>query len=181
MNIEQSLSSILMSTDNNKQIIIGRIGSVYGLKGWLKIISFTEPVENIFSYQPWQLFIHHQWQPVSVKNFNKQGTQLIALLDICTNREDTRQYTGLDISIFRQQLPTLSNNEYYWSDLEGLKVVNKEGYLLGTVDHLFATGSNDVLVVIGNKKYLIPYLLNQFILHIDLNNQTMLVDWDPDF
>lgn len=170
-----------MSTDNNKQIIIGRIGSVYGVKGWLKIISFTEPAENIFTYQPWQLFIQQKWQPVSVKNFNTHGTHLIVLLDLCTNREDARQYTGLEIGIFRQQLPNLPNNEYYWSDLEGLKVVNKEGYLLGTVDHLFATGSNDVLVITGKKKYLIPYLLDQFILHIDLNNQTILVDWDPDF
>ena len=88
---------------------------------------------------------------------------------------------GCEIGIRRDQLPAAAPGEYYWSDLQGLKVVTIEGELLGTVDHLIETGANDVLVVKGERERLIPFVLDQVIVNVDLDKREMQVDWDKSF
>lgn len=169
-----------MGIDKNK-VIIGRIGAAYGVKGWLKIHSFTEPRENIFNYSPWFIKKQDKWQPIEIAGFAEHTPQMVILFAGCNDRETAQLYTGAEIAIERKQLPKLAQNEYYWSDLEGLTVINTENIVLGTIDYLFETGSNDVLVVKGDKQYLIPFLLDQFILAVDLPNKTILVAWDAEF
>jgi 16S rRNA processing protein RimM len=98
----------------------------------------------------------------------------------CYTPEEARAFTNVSIGVFRDQLPPLPNNEYYWSDLEGLTVVNLQGIELGTVAYLFETGANDVIVVQGTKEHLIPYVPGPIIKNVDLNKR-IEVDWDPDF
>jgi len=163
------------------KVIVGRVGAVYGIKGWVKIQSFTEPRQNLFSYAP--LYIKHQgiWQIVKLADYNEQAKQLVAQFSGYNDRESAQLLTGSELAIERQQLPKLAKNEYYWSDLEGLTVINTEGVLLGKVEYIFETGSNDVLVVKGERQYLIPFLLNQFILSVDLLHKNLQVDWDAEF
>jgi 16S rRNA processing protein RimM len=167
----------------NDLVIIGRIGKPFGLQGFIKIQSFTEPESNIFLYFPWQI---HQGQQtprtVAINEWQQQGEKLVIKIENCETPEQARLYTGADIAIFRHQLPKLTANEYYWSDLEGLTVINQQGVTLGIVEYLFEAGANDVLVVKNDaNQLLIPYALGKYVLNIDLENKTILVDWDAEF
>lgn len=164
-------------------VIVGQLGAPHGVKGWMRVNSFTQSVENIFDYHPWLVWQKstQTWEVMSYEKVEYHAKGMIVLLKGVTDRNTAALYTQSEIAISRNQLPDLSDNEYYWNDLEGLNVVTLEGILLGKVDHLFETGSNDVLVVRGEKEHLIPYLMGNTIINIDLANQTIQVDWDPEF
>lgn len=160
-------------------LIVGRIGSTFGIKGWLKIISYTDPQENILTYSPWQLFINGKWQIKHIVDCKPHGQGLIALLKGYSNPEEARLLANVDIAIDRMLLPALPVGEYYWADLIGLKVVNQQAIELGVINSLFDTGANDVMVVKGEKETLIPYI-KQVVLGVDINAKLMQVDWDLD-
>lgn len=168
-------------TSSKKLISVGKVVSVYGVKGWVKILSFTEPRENILDYLPWQLIIKDQPHPVKVTDQKVYTDKMIVQLDNCNDRDQARRYVGLDIEIYRDQLPPPSAGEYYWTDLEGMLVTNQQNELLGTVDHVMATGSNDVLVIQGEKRHLVPILMDSVVLNIDFATNTIKVDWDANF
>lgn len=162
------------------RIIIGRLGSPFGVKGWIKVISFTDPREKILEYKPWQLCINNQWQRIEILNSQYQGKSIIVQLAGLQDREIAKTYTHGEIAIERNQLPVLPEQDYYWVDLIGLKVITKSGEMLGLVNHLIATGSNDVLVVKGDRERLIPYV-DEVIVQVDLQTKEITVDWDPSF
>jgi len=167
--------------------VVGQITSVYGVKGWLKIYSHTDPMDSILSYKPWLIQRNGQWVAVNVETSRKHGKGLVAKLEKVDDRDVARQYCGIDIAIERSQLPALDAGEYYWSQLEQLTVHTLAGEVLGKVSHLIETGSNDVLVVKGDsnsiddKERMIPYLPDQVVKEINLDTGTMRVDWDPEF
>ncbi|WP_455222843.1 ribosome maturation factor RimM [Kaarinaea lacus] len=165
-------------------VVVGKISSAFGVKGWLKINSFTEPVTNILQFKPWYLQTrqtHQPWKSVKVIEGRAHGKQVVVQLEGVNDRNQAELMRGLDIAVKRDQLPETHDNEFYWVDLEGLKVVNQEGIELGVVESLMETGANDVLVVRGEKERLIPYVMNEYILEVDLDAGTIIVDWDPDF
>lgn len=88
---------------------------------------------------------------------------------------------GCEIGIRPEQMPATGPGEYYWRDLEGLEVVNLQGERLGRVDHLLETGANDVLVVVGERERLIPFVSAQVVTEVDLETGLIRVDWDKDF
>lgn len=167
--------------------IIGQITSVYGVKGWLKIYSHTEPMDGILGYKPWLIQRNGQWVSVNVEASRKHGKGLVAKLEKVDDRDVARQYCGTDIAIEKSMLPALAVGEYYWSQLEQLTVYTLSDELLGKVSHLIETGSNDVLVVKGDsnsidsRERMIPYLPDQVVKEINLDTGTMRVDWDPEF
>lgn len=167
--------------------VVGKITSVYGVKGWVKIYSFTSPMENILAYAPWLLKMGGQWKPYKVAESKQHGKGLIARLEGVNDRELARQFCGVEIAIDKTLLPELDAGEFYWSQLEQLAVYTLNGELLGRVSHLIETGSNDVLIVKGNaesidrRERMIPYLPDQVIKEINLETGTMRVDWDPEF
>ncbi len=167
--------------------IVGQITSVYGVKGWLKIYSHTEPMEGLLSYKPWLIKRDGQWVPIHVETSRKHGKGLVAKLIKVDDRDIARQYCGADIAIERSLLPKLALGEYYWSQLEQLTVYTLSDQLLGKVSHLIETGSNDVLVVKGDsnsidsRERMIPYLPDQVVKEINLETGSMRVDWDPEF
>lgn len=166
---------------SSKPIIIGKIGAPYGVRGWVKIISFTEPAENIFNYLPWQLQKGNKKQTLQIAAKRIHDMALIAHPIDCNDRDTAQTYTNAEIIIQREQLPPLPQGEYYWTDLEGMNVVTLQGQSLGTVIEIFSTGANDVLVVEGEKRHLIPFLKGQVVLHVDITQKTIQVDWDPEF
>ncbi|MBL4647531.1 MAG: ribosome maturation factor RimM [Gammaproteobacteria bacterium] len=170
-------------TEQQQQTIVaGRIGRTHGIKGWVKIISFTEPLEQILQYQPWQLIHKSSSQLLNIKHGHRHGKGLIAKLPGIDTPEQAAVYTNVDIIIDKIQLPDLEEGEFYWSDLQGLDVFDQQNEKLGVVDHLIATGANDVLVIHGgDKELLIPYLPDRVVKNIDLIKQRMIVDWDKDF
>ncbi|MFM2486512.1 ribosome maturation factor RimM [Celerinatantimonas yamalensis] len=169
-------------------VIVGRLGAVYGIKGWLKINSFTEQHEAIFDYPNWLIGQDNQWQSVVITEWRRHNNALIAKFEGYDAREQSQTLTGMEIGIASDQLATLADDEFYWRDLLGMKVVNRQGYDLGQVTDLMETGSNDVLVVkanlkdaFGKKERLIPFIESQMIDSVDQQAQVITVDWDPDF
>lgn len=161
-------------------VTAGKIGSTYGIQGWLKIHTYTEFGASLFEYKPWYLSSgNDEWNTIEVEDGRIHGNGIIAKLAGISTPEDARLLTGKMIAITRSQLlPKLKKDEYYWSDLVGLTVRNKNGEILGKVMYLMETGSNDVLVIKGDKEHAIPYLPGDIITNINLVKQEMHVDWE---
>ncbi len=164
-----------------KLVPLGRICGVFGLQGWLKIFSDTEPREGITRYQQWILTDGKRQRRVMLEEGKRRGKGVIAKLKGIDDRNAAELLIGQVIAVNRVDLPVLENGEYYWSDLIGLNVVNMQGSSLGKIESLFATGANDVMVVRGERERLIPWDRGQVIKKIDLEKRQMDVDWDPDF
>jgi len=162
-----------------RTLVVGRITGVYGLHGWVKVFSETEPIESILTYSPWLL--GEDAEKYHLVEGRVHGKGLVARLEGCQNRDDASALVGRVISVSREQLPLLGEGEFYWADLEGLQVKNLEGVSLGKIDHLFATAGNDVMVVCGERERLIPFLWEEVIRDVDFDLCQMRVDWDPDF
>ena len=173
-------------------ILLGEITGVSGLKGWVKVFSHSSPRLQITEYKQW--FIQAKgksnndaWQTIKVKDGKVQGKNIIALLEGVQYRDQAEALIGSKIAVSSDQLEKLSKGEYYWRDLIGLNVENTEGVKLGKIDWLFNTGSNDVVTVIGKddegeiKEHLIPYIMDDYVISVSLNDSLMVVDWDPDF
>jgi len=166
---------------STRLVTVGRLGAPYGVKGWLKLQSFTKPLQNILSYQPWQVNLNGQWQGIKMEQARAHGKSLVVKLTVCQDRNVAAKFTNAYIAIPQDQLPSLPQNEFYWSDFVGLTVVNQQNITLGIVDHLQETGSNDVLIVKGSKEHWIPYLPGRYVLQVDLSQKTIVVDWDENF
>ncbi len=169
-----------MKNANTPYIIVGKIGAPYGVRGWFKVHSYTEFGASILEYRPWYLSqANDQWSSAQIENGKIHGNGIIAKLVGINSPEEARLLTGKTIAIARSQLPVLKKDEFYWSDLEGLTVVNKEGQTLGTVSYLIETGANDVLIIKnGDKEHAIPYLPGKVVVNVDLEKQQITVDWE---
>jgi 16S rRNA processing protein RimM len=169
-------------TDAESHIIVGCFGAPYGVRGWLKVVSYTDPKSNILTYKPWQVLLEGVWQKLEIVTGRTHGADLVVQLPGCDDREiAARRYTGAKIAITHAQLLPLPIGDYYWNDLIGLEVVTTSGISLGHITQLLETGSNDVLVVEGERQRLIPYLPEQVVVKVDLANKKMQVEWDPEF
>lgn len=160
------------------RVTVGRLAGVYGVKGWLRVQSFTQPLENLLNYAPWHVEGH------GVKAVNEgrpHGKGLIVHLDGIDDRDAAAMLVGNDVSVERSLLPELDAGDYYWSDLIGLKVVNRDGDDLGKIVRLLETGVHDVLVIQGDRERLIPYAPGRTVDAVDLGSGTMTVDWGADY
>ena len=167
----------------NDMVILGRISGVFGVKGWMKVHSDTEPRENILNYSPWYLLINGQWQARKVLTGRVHGKGLVVQLEGCDDRDLAATLVKTKIATTRENLPKPAPGEYYWRDLEGLQVRTLDAVDLGKVTSLMETGANDVLVVKAEdgQERLIPFIRDSVITHVDLQAGTMTVDWDPEF
>lgn len=170
-----------MGEKDPRRLPVGRISGVFGVKGWVKVYSFTDPREKIVSYSPWFLKQGGVWRTVKVEDGKRHGEGVIVKLVGCDDRDQAALLRDAEIAIDRSNLETLGPDEYYWADLIGLRVETVDGIDLGEVDHLIETGANDVLVLRGERERLIPYLRGDVIKEIDLDAGLMRVDWDPEF
>jgi len=165
----------------NEILLLGKISGVFGVKGWVKIFSHTSPIQQIVSYSPLYLRYKSGWQAIEVVKGQKQGKAVVAQLEGIDDRDQAFALIGTEIGIRQDQLPTLQSGSYYWSELQGLTVVNQQQIELGCVDWLFSTGSNDVLVVKGEKEHMVPWIEESVIIAVDQEKKQILVDWDADF
>ena len=167
-------------------IVLGKITSVHGVRGEVKIYSFTDPIDNLLGYPAWTLKRDGEVKQVELVSGRLQGKILVAKLKGLDDREVARTFAGFDICVPRALLPDLDDGEYYWHQLEGLKVIDLQGQLLGRIDHLLETGANDVMVVkpcpgsLDDRERLLPYT-EQCVQKVDLAAGEMRVDWDADF
>jgi len=166
--------------DNEQYIVIAKIGAPYGVRGWLKIQTFTDNIENAIHYQPWYAEDSNgHLSPLAIAEVDGKNGRLMAKISGVDTPEIARLYTGKLLHIPRSKLPKLKQDEYYWSDLEGLTVIDHRGDALGKVSYLLETGANDVLIVKGSKEFAVPYLPGQVIKSISLEKQEIHVEWEP--
>lgn len=170
-----------MPDQASERLVVGKISGIYGVKGWVKIYSWTHPRENILSYPCWQVGGKGKWAEMSLKDGKVHGKGIIAKLENCDTREQAELLMGREVSIFEEDLADLEEGEFYWRDLIGLTVINEQQQELGIVKSLMETGANNVLVVRGDSEHLIPWVMGQFVLDVNLEESTLTVDWDPDF
>ncbi len=160
---------------------MGKVVGLFGVRGWVKVHSHTRPMEGILSYRPWQVMLHGAWRALEVAEGQVHGKGLVVRLRGYENRDQAADLIGAPIGVRACDLPALATGEYYWAQLEGLRVVNLAGEELGTVSHLFDTGANDVLVVKqGRRERLIPYT-RYAVRGVDLVKREICVDWEKDF
>lgn len=169
-----------MEKTASRLVTIGRISGVYGVHGWVKVYSYTVPREAILDYSPWRIRREKRWESVSVLDGRRQGKTVVAQLEGWTDRDAVRALTGAEVAVDRGQLGEAEPGKYFWADLIGLEVVNREGVGLGRVDHLMETGANDVLVVQGERERLIPFVPEHYIVEVDLEAGRITVDWSPE-
>ena len=160
-------------------LVVGHISGLYGVRGWVKVFSQTEPRDNILSYQPWYLGGSHKPQRLVEGRRHCKG--LVARLEGCEDRDQAATLVGQQVAVRRDQLPPPAAGEFYWTDLEGLAVETVGGAILGRVDRLFSTAANDVLVVTGDRDRLLPFVWDQVVKDVDLDLGRIRVDWDPAF
>jgi len=166
-------------------IALGKVSGVFGVKGWVKVHSYTDPREKIVEYSSLMVKHQGQWQEVKPTGGKRQGKTVVIKLTGVDDRNEAELYIGDEIAIRQQQLEQLSEGEYYWRQLEGLNVRTTDGVELGKVHHLLETGANDVLVVRdaneGKRERLIPFTIGHAVVEVDLSAQKITVDWDPEF
>lgn len=162
-------------------INVGKISGVFGIKGWVKVFSFTADKANILKYSPWLLKKAGETKTIKVIDGNLQGKAIVAHLEGINDRDKAESLMGWDIFINPEQLPKAARGEYYWSDLVGLNVENTDGVEFGVITSLLETGANDVIIVQGERERCIPFLQGQTIVSIDLDARKMIVNWDADF
>jgi 16S rRNA processing protein RimM len=165
-----------------RRVTVGRLHGAFGVRGDVKLESFTEPLHAIARYQPWILRDARGNERVCTgARVRRGGKGLIATLPGVSDRDAAEVLRGVEVQVPRSALPPLAPGEFYWVDLEGLQVVNLEGVVLGTVEYLFSNGANDVIVVQGERERMIPFVRPQFVHDVDLEARRMIVDWDADF
>lgn len=164
-----------------RRIVVGRVGSAHGVHGWVRVWSYTNPEGNLLDYSPWQLKRAGACSLVQVVQGRMYGKRMVVKLAGYDDRQTAESLLGAEILVERQQLPALAAREYYWADLLGARVVNGSGVELGRVVGLLSTGANDVLRIQGDRDRLIPFLLDDVIREVDLEQRTIRVDWEPDF
>ena len=182
-------------------VVMGRVVAPYGIFGWLKVVPDTEIFDGLFDYNTWWLGKGNDWREMLVENAKIHNDVLVVKLEGINDRDAAFACKGKQIAVPRNALPEPEENEYYWSDLIGLHVKNKQGIDFGLISEVFETGANDVLVVkpvpiklenseslIADKdiakdklqERLIPFI-DSVVLEVDLVAKSMLVDWDADF
>ena len=174
------------SPNTDDLVVIGKIGAVHGVRGEVKVHSFTESMDSLLDYPLWQLRRGKEIKQVKLASGRLQGKSLVAKIEGLDDRELARTLTGYEICVQRSELPELIGDDFYWHQLVGLKVINQDQHVFGIVDHLLETGANDVLVVkpsadsLDDRERLLPYT-QQCVQSVDLTANEIRVEWDVDF
>lgn len=162
-------------------IELGRIVGTHGVRGWVKVYSDCRPREAIFKYKDFLGLSSQGNRPLRLSASRVQGNGLVAKFVGVDDMDQARALNGLVLAV--ATLKPLQKGEFYWRDLIGLTVINRQEETLGRVKTLLETGANDVLVVVddSDREILIPYVVPRYVEHIDLEQKQMRVDYSLDW
>ena len=170
-----------MSGAPRQLVTLGHISGLFGVKGWVKIHSYTDPRDGIVGFETWILRTAGDEVAVKIEQGKKHGRTVVAKLKGIDDRDQANELVGAEIAVERSALAPCDPGEYYWTDLEGMDVVTIDGLTLGRLDHLFETGGHDVMVVDGDRQRLIPFVQGKVVQDVRLEQRLILVDWDPTY
>ena len=169
-----------MDQHDDDLICVGHILGAQGIKGWIRVFSNTSPRENIVSYSPWLIEQGDELKAVKVEG-RLQGKNVVAKLEGVEDRTQAEALIGCRLLIHKRQLPGLDAGDYYWSDLIGLSVETLRAEPLGTVTAMLETGADDVMVLNGDRERLIPFVMDEIVREVDLDERRLVVDWSPEY
>ncbi len=164
-----------------QRVVLGKVTGLFGVRGWVKLWSYTDPARNLLDYRDIELGQGGAWRKTRLVEGRRHGEGLVGRFEGVQDRESAAALVGAELAVPRDRLPATGEGEYYWADLVGLEVVNREGVGLGRVERMMATGANDVMVVSGERERLLPFLPGRFVDEVDLDGGRIVVDWDPEF
>ena len=190
-----------MAVDSTELMVVGKITTVYGIKGWVKVHAFTESMDNFAQFNSYYFdkaanaransAKKRDWQPIKFESIKRHGKGLIAQIEGVTDREQARLYCQHEVAVSSDEIPAMTGDDFYWHELVGLQVITTneagEDLLLGKVTQMMETGANDVLVVksckgsIDQRERLLPWLPEQVIKEVDIEAGVMRVEWDAEF
>jgi len=159
---------------------MGRIAAPFGVKGWVKVQPYSEDPGTLMDFESWRVGRGETQTSYAVEAIQEHGNALVAKLAGVDDRDAAYALRGQEVSVARSELPPPEENEYYWSDLIGLKAINREGVELGRVESLMETGAQDVLVIKGKREHLVPFVA-AFVGKVDLAGGQIEVDWGEDY
>lgn len=165
-------------------VVVAKVVGVHGVKGHVKLLSFTEPHTNILNFYRFFTQKGDDWLPIKLSELQQKGQHIVAIVEDCHDRDKAKIFNNINIAVLRSDFPEIDEEVlgYYWTDLEGLKVYNKEDKFLGHVDSLFNTGSNDIMLVKNQGvEILIPYITDHYIISVNLQDKKIIVDWDENW
>ncbi len=161
--------------------MLGRITGPFGVRGWLKVMSFTDPPEQILEYPTWRADLpragRRELRPLEGR---RHGKGLVVRCEGIDERDAAIALGRPELWVERRELPALKKDEYYRADLVGFEVVNLLGQALGRVEHFLDLPANAVMVVAGEREHWLPLGPEQ-VFRVDLERGRITVDWDPDF
>jgi 16S rRNA processing protein RimM len=192
---------------NSEFLVLGKIVGAWGVKGWLKVFSYTRQKNDIADYDHWYLRPKKQGLRKSASKANterdsdlykvkvcrSQGQGIVAQLEGIENRDQAEALNGFELLVKTDQLPKLEQGEFYWHQLIGLSVVQVDdqnsgddaaAVVLGKVRSMLETGANDVLIIRADEQkedILIPYIKDDVVKKVDIEQGQIVVDWDPDY
>lgn len=172
-----------MSLFPDDLVTVGKIGSAFGVKGWIHVHSYTEPRNNILNYQPWLLQELHGsaeagWREIESLETRMHTAGIVARFNSCDDRELAFRYRGRFVAVRREMLSETGTNEFYWLDLLGLLVVNENKVKLGRVVEIIETGANSVLKVKNKRQCLLIPFVSHYVVEVK-RGERIVVCWDP--
>ena len=173
-------------------IEVGRIADAWGIKGWVRILPHSATPEALFSSKRWYLLPTERGPKafsgtvlLRVQEAREHGGGVVACSADIPDRNAAEALKGSRIFVPRSSFPSTEDDEYYWVDLLGLDVVNREGLAMGTVKDLLSTGAQTVLVIAYDEdgkpaERMIPFV-SAHVDSVDLPGRRITVDWQPDY
>ena len=166
--------------DPQRIVVLGRLGGAFGVAGWIRVQSYTEPAANILDYKSWQLRTRAGWSAIEVLEGRITSKGIQARLHGITGRDAAAELRGLDVGVWRSELPKLPAGEYYWEDLLDLQAFTPQGEWLGKVDHFSETPAHPLMIVKGEREHWIP-LVKGRIKRVDTAQGRLVIDWALDW
>ena len=170
-----------MTTDPDRLVGIGRVAGVFGVRGWVKLRSYTVPPDGLLDFRSVRIGSEGRWRSATLAESRLHGRGMVGRFEGCEDRDAAAKLVGCEIAVARSQLPPTGPEEVYWVDLVGLAVENEAGETLGRIERLIETGAHDVLVVQGDRERLIPYVRGAVVKDVDLARGRVLVSWEADY
>ncbi len=160
---------------------MGRIFAPFGVKGWVKVKTYSESPESLAGRPSWWIGKDGNWREAKVAQTEQHGAGLVARLEGCDSPEAAAAYRGLEVAVLRESLPPTRKDEFYQADLIGLEVRNIDDERLGMVAGLFSNGAHEVMRVAGDQgERLVPFI-DQVVRKVDIGAGRILVDWGKDW
>ena len=172
-----------MTPNNPDWVVVGQFGRVHGIQGFVRVYAYSNALDQLLRYEPWFMWDRslNTWVPLKRLAEKLSSTQLLVKIDGYAVREQAALLTHRDIAVLASQLPALPSDEYYCFELIGMDVYTLQKRYLGRVTQLLETGANDVLVVEGDERHLIPYLPQKVIHSVSRATHQLIVDWEGEF